>query len=216
MSGGYYVGFFTSAESLNQGLAGLKRSYVYGEDDVWYLQSPDVCVVRGGVVSTLEKFTRDNFPDADIDSWSVHQREISRLQKKQAVRSELLQRTFAVDAVQCFSRKRKREADDETKDERSDEDEDEEEAEDEVETDLNEAKEQSDFVAALARVWPLLEGSDANARTLPSTLFLLLDNGLVTSDCGSQIPQGPVCYCLTAMNKFISCESEKEYIPVSR
>jgi hypothetical protein len=65
--GGYYVGFFTSADSLERELAEFKVKH--GVD----------CVVRGGTVSTLERFTRDNFPDVvfDIDSWSASARDLA-------------------------------------------------------------------------------------------------------------------------------------------
>jgi hypothetical protein len=109
--GGYYVGFFTSADSLEYELAEFKVKHGVdtGEEGAeWYLQSPEVCVVRDGVVSTLERFTRDNFPDVDTESWSLPQREIAGLQKKLALRSEHLLRTFAVNEVRPL-RKRKRE-----------------------------------------------------------------------------------------------------------
>jgi hypothetical protein len=88
--------------------------------------------------------------------------------------------------------------------------------EDEVGRDFNEAKDQAAFLQAVARVWPLLEVRDDGVGDVPA-VFLLLDNGLVglaTSTCESQIPKGSTCYCLTVMNKFVSCES-KEYISVS-
>lgn len=212
--GGYYVGFFTSPDSLERALAEFKVKC--GNDDEedeeggeWYLQSPDVCVVREGVVSTLERFTRDNFPDVDTESWSVPQREILRLQKKQALRAEHLQRTFVVNDVRG-SRKRKRQSEGDVDVDDSEAD------EDEVGRDFNEAKDQAAFLQAVARVWPLLEVSDSRAGDVPA-VFLLLDNGLVglaTSNCEAQIPQGSTCYCLTVMDKFVSCESKK-YISVS-
>jgi hypothetical protein len=212
--GGYYVGFFTSAQNFNQALAEFKLDHgkdIEEDEAEWYLQRPDVCVVRGGVVSTLERFTRENFPNVDIDSWSVPQREISRLQKKQMLRVQHLQRTFAVNDFRTL-RKRKRKHDTDDCD-----------VDSEAEEDFNSAKDQVVFLEAVDRVWPLLEESDKKVSQRPgdeareSAVFLLLDNGLVglaTSNCELQIPKGSTCYYLTVMNKFVSCESKK-YISVS-